>query len=588
MSYIDMSSGFIYKKPLFQSKLDQLVENDNVLKEKSIPDSTKVVFNQTSVPTGYTQDISNNGKSLRVVSGSGGGTGGSFDISGTISLAHSAHTVSNEQHDHDGSSHIHIGDSTNISTDLTGSDDYAFVSPSSAAVNARLDAAASSFNVLNGQLDGTTSGAFANNTAQNHGGSTTVSALTDISFVYTDVLIGNKAVSPYTFTDLSSEFDHNDPVNFDPFSQLNDNDLYLEEALFRSGTNCLFPGSVPTGWTLDSGFASNGALRVVSGTGGASSGSKLLNSNIVLNHSHTLSTDVNHDHSINNHRHDWATVSASDVNGSTTNDLYQVAGDGTLERFNATGSNVSVVTGRTDSDGGGGTIVSAGSHTHNLGSSLSNTVFKTLRTIAATRNPTGSSATFSDQSASLINQKLASYQRLNQLGANDKYIQYHQIPSGAYMFFYQSSAPTGWTKAVTDNDALVMSSLSSGGLASGIDSISAGLTLQHSHTIQSGGAHTHSISNHTHTLETTTQSVGSSTGEFLMQGGTAGGGGTSVALRNKALPTTGTPQPFQQNTFTNTSGATTNSDSHDHGGATGNLLSDIIIAYQDVIRCQKD
>lgn len=47
-----------------------------------IPVGTKMAFFQASVPTGWTQDTSQNDKVLRVVSGSGGGSGGSWTISG--------------------------------------------------------------------------------------------------------------------------------------------------------------------------------------------------------------------------------------------------------------------------------------------------------------------------------------------------------------------------------------------------------------------------------------------------------------------------------------------------------------------------
>jgi len=58
-----------------------------------IPAGTKMAFFQASVPTGWTQDTSVNDKVLRVVSGTGGGSGGSWTISG-ISVSSSASTES--------------------------------------------------------------------------------------------------------------------------------------------------------------------------------------------------------------------------------------------------------------------------------------------------------------------------------------------------------------------------------------------------------------------------------------------------------------------------------------------------------------
>lgn len=55
-----------------------------------LPSGTKMIFFQASAPTGWSQDTSNNDKALRVVSTSGGGTGGT---TGFKNLTHS-HTGS--------------------------------------------------------------------------------------------------------------------------------------------------------------------------------------------------------------------------------------------------------------------------------------------------------------------------------------------------------------------------------------------------------------------------------------------------------------------------------------------------------------
>ena len=46
-----------------------------------IPSGTVMVFFQVSAPTGWTQVVTQNDKALRVVSGSGGGTGGTHGLS---------------------------------------------------------------------------------------------------------------------------------------------------------------------------------------------------------------------------------------------------------------------------------------------------------------------------------------------------------------------------------------------------------------------------------------------------------------------------------------------------------------------------
>lgn len=61
------------------------------------PPTTVMVFYQAAAPTGWTQVTTQNDKALRVVSGSGGGTGGSQALSSAITLAHT-HTVASHTH----------------------------------------------------------------------------------------------------------------------------------------------------------------------------------------------------------------------------------------------------------------------------------------------------------------------------------------------------------------------------------------------------------------------------------------------------------------------------------------------------------
>lgn len=57
-----------------------------------IPAGTKMVFYQAAAPTGWTKDATNNDKALRVVSGDGGGSGGTHALSTPPSIAHT-HTT---------------------------------------------------------------------------------------------------------------------------------------------------------------------------------------------------------------------------------------------------------------------------------------------------------------------------------------------------------------------------------------------------------------------------------------------------------------------------------------------------------------
>jgi hypothetical protein len=74
---------------------------------------TKLFFPQAAAPTGWTQDTTASlaNRSLRVVTGAGGGTGGSHDLNSPPSTAHThtgpSHTHTGPSHTHTGSSHTH-------------------------------------------------------------------------------------------------------------------------------------------------------------------------------------------------------------------------------------------------------------------------------------------------------------------------------------------------------------------------------------------------------------------------------------------------------------------------------------------------
>ena len=69
-----------------------------------IPAGTKMVFHQASAPTGWTQITTQNDKALRVVSGVGGGTGGTHSLSTPPNISH---THAGPSHAHAGASHTH-------------------------------------------------------------------------------------------------------------------------------------------------------------------------------------------------------------------------------------------------------------------------------------------------------------------------------------------------------------------------------------------------------------------------------------------------------------------------------------------------
>tara|TARA_R110000737_G_scaffold318929_1_gene329940 strand:- start:313 stop:972 length:660 start_codon:yes stop_codon:yes gene_type:complete len=75
----------------------QMKTNADAIGGAGVPSGTVMVFYQAAAPTGWTKSTANNDKALRVVSGSGGGVGGTHGLSSPPSLAHT----------HTGAAHVH-------------------------------------------------------------------------------------------------------------------------------------------------------------------------------------------------------------------------------------------------------------------------------------------------------------------------------------------------------------------------------------------------------------------------------------------------------------------------------------------------
>ena len=89
----------------------QMKASADAILTAGVPSGTVMVFYQSAAPTGWTKSTSNNNKALRVVSGSGGGTGGTHGLSSPPSTAHThtgpSHTHSTPSHTHSTPSHTH-------------------------------------------------------------------------------------------------------------------------------------------------------------------------------------------------------------------------------------------------------------------------------------------------------------------------------------------------------------------------------------------------------------------------------------------------------------------------------------------------
>jgi len=81
-----------------------------VSSEDFIPNGSVMVFFQSAAPTGWTKVTTQNDKTLRVVSGNGGGTGGDWAMSaGETTSSHAGHVHTGAAHTHNSTAHTHAG-----------------------------------------------------------------------------------------------------------------------------------------------------------------------------------------------------------------------------------------------------------------------------------------------------------------------------------------------------------------------------------------------------------------------------------------------------------------------------------------------
>ena len=114
-----------------QLKSGSTVGGNSILTTASsvgFPSGTVMVFHQASAPTGWTKSTAQNNKALRVVSGTGGGSGGTHGLSSPPSTAHThtggAHTHSTPAHTH---SHTLSAGSHTLSTSQMPSHNHPYM-----------------------------------------------------------------------------------------------------------------------------------------------------------------------------------------------------------------------------------------------------------------------------------------------------------------------------------------------------------------------------------------------------------------------------------------------------------------------------
>ena len=170
----------------------------------SIPSGVSILFYEASAPTGWTKVTTQDNKALRVVSGTGRGSGGSASFTSVftnrgVPLAQHSHSVNDPGHAHGvfDPGHGHGFSPNNggfralfMSVTATGGDAISGLTPF--PQNAFNDSNTSS--VSRGQLNGngTGIGIFGNGTGISIGSNGTSGASMDFAVQYIDVIIASK------------------------------------------------------------------------------------------------------------------------------------------------------------------------------------------------------------------------------------------------------------------------------------------------------------------------------------------------------------------------------------------------------------
>jgi len=581
MGYANLANAFAYKEPFFSTKADQLAENDAWLKNNNLPDGAKAIFLQSSAPTGWTQDTTNNDYALRVVSGIGGGTGGSQSLASNITLNHLHTLTAAPDHDHDFQNHVHQAGTQNVSNFVNESITDYLANPGNSLLRwYRNDGGGSSTQAAASYTESAFSDDSGRSTAGAHN-HTLGTNLTDTSFAYVDIIICSKD-SDSGYTDETGSFGHNAKIIYDTFANLEANDNYNENRIPTFGSKMVwFQAAAPAGWTKTT-SQNDKMLRLVSGAGTGTGGAQAIGTALSLVHSHSVTNQSGHNHTTGNHRHDLAvhsTNNARPVSDFISNVYYTMKVGSYYYISDGTSATQTALKGRTQADGST-TSGTNSQHNHNIGNSLGSIQPAYIDVIEATKDSTGSPYTFQDLTGEIVYKGLVSKQKLNAMGQNDEYLKFHTIPAMSKTLFFQATAPITWTQSTAQNDRCLRIVSGAGGGIGGSNGIGTGFPLGHTHSVNSR-VHTHTFY-HVHDFETSTQAnIGNNTA-------TADG---PVMVRNSRLQNTSSfpsgSSPIVIDQFQQAS-TTSTTNSHNHGGTSQSALTTIILKYADVILCEKD
>jgi len=392
------------------------------------------------------------------------------------------------------------------------------------------------------------------------------------------------------YGNMVGQFVYKTPVLRSYFDQLAENDFWLKSNGWQDSVKVVFyQASVPSGWTQDT-SANDKFLRVVNNQGanpgGAVGGSLAVSSGLTLAHSHsTFSTDVNHAHAgITNHQHDMVRSAVNDQFGVGQAPIG--SGDVVITQWVIGGSSITTPSWRsrflaTPNDVSASS--SDGFHNHTVPSALSNVQPAYADVIVGIKS---TSSGYTDLTAFFNHNDRVRYEPFNNAGGlwfNDEYNNGRIMPAGTVAVFYNGSAPTGWTKLATQNDKALRIVSGAGGGSGGSLGTGQAIVLGHTHVPSSAGTHTHTIGSHRHDVEQNSPYLTaiSPLHEYVWVD-------TDGSLR-PSQNNVGSPisKPTVKGRTTKTGGGVLSGANADHTHSLTTMLSNVILAYIDMIQCQK-
>lgn len=384
------------------------------------------------------------------------------------------------------------------------------------------------------------------------------------------------------YQDLVDSFVYRQPLLRTKCDALAENDLFVKDNGWQTGTKATFyQATVPTGWTQDT-THNDRYLRVVGPTaGGLTGGSHTPSTDISLAHVHTLTGDSNHTHLLQAHVHEI--IQRTPARQSNTNDWIVGAGDNDLRIWDnfAPTTAVNPIRNRTVNSVVDETATSsAGSHNHTLNSALTNTKFAYVDVIIGTKDAGG--GTYTDLTTYFSTGTKIDYNEFDELADNDAFNLARQMPTNTVMHFGQASAPAGWQRLFNQNNKALRVVNGTGGGVGGTEPMSTGIPLVHTHTMDAQGAHTHISSTHRHILDVSTsrnlQLNPASQGYYVATNGSSSMKVTDGAAVSRTIA----------RGRTNLSGSgVTSSSAGLHTHSMGSPSGSIVLAYFDLIECQK-